>query len=155
MKILVMSDSHGDTFDAALAVEQEPEAKYVFHLGDGEHDIDDLAEKYTNRDFIRVRGNCDFLSNLNTTAYIEIEGVRIFAAHGHTLYVRDGYTSLYFAAKERNADIALFGHTHSPYLDNYNGVRLFNPGSIHDGRYGLIVIDSKGISCFHKKVRYD
>ncbi len=112
MRVLVMSDSHGDVFNASLAVEQQPQAKYVFHLGDGEHDIDNLIAVYKRKEFIRVRGNCDFLSDLNADVLVEIEGKRIFATHGYAQYVKQGLTSLYFAAREKNADIALFGHTH-------------------------------------------
>ncbi len=154
MRVLVMSDSHGDVFNASLAVEQQPQAKYVFHLGDGEHDIDNLIAVYKRKEFIRVRGNCDFLSDLNADVLVEIEGKRIFATHGYAQYVKQGLTSLYFAAREKNADIALFGHTHSPMTDIYNGLTVFNPGSIRDGNYGVLEITSEGISCFHEKVRY-
>lgn len=154
MKVLVMSDSHGDSFSAALAVEQQPQAEYVFHLGDGEHDIDDLIAVYRRKDFIKVRGNCDFLSDLNVSVLVEIAGKRIFATHGYAQYVKQGLTSLYFAAREKNADIALFGHTHSPMTDIYNGLAVFNPGSVRDGNYGVLEITPQGITCSHEKVRY-
>jgi putative phosphoesterase len=33
-------------------------------------------------------------------------------------------------------DLALFGHSHIPFVDEYNGTVLFNPGSATDRRWG-------------------
>lgn len=154
MRVLVMSDSHGDRFGASLAIEQQPEAKYVFHLGDGEHDIDDLIDFYSDRTFVRVKGNCDFYSDLNTYETVSVGGKKIYLTHGYVERVKYDLSLLISSAREHGADIALFGHTHTPYIDYIDGLHVFNPGSLREGSYGVIDITRKGIICIHNKVRY-
>ena len=155
MRILVLSDSHGSKFNTLLALEQQPEAKYVFHLGDGEHDLSDIKDRYANKIFVQVKGNCDFYSSLPENETLTVGGKKIFLTHGYKEQVKFGYTTLYYKAKELSADIALFGHTHTPFSDYYDGMYIFNPGSLHDGRYGIIDITDAGIVCIHNKVRYE
>lgn len=154
MRILVMSDSHGDRRNAALAIEQQPDAKYVFHLGDGAGDIDDLIPFYSDRKFVRVKGNCDFSSDLPVREIVSVGGKRIYVTHGYSERVKFGLDVLYYSAREQEAVIALFGHTHEPHIDYYDGIHIFNPGSLRDGNYGIIDITPKGIICIHNKVRY-
>lgn len=154
MRVLVMSDSHGDRFNAALAIEQQPEAKYVFHLGDGENDIKDLIDFYKDRTFVRVKGNCDFYSDLNTYEVVSVGGKKIYLTHGYVERVKYDLSLLCIAAREHGADIALYGHTHTPFIDYVDGLHVFNPGSIREGSYGVVDITSKGIICILNKVRY-
>ena len=72
-------------------------------------------------------------------------------------YGLDGAIKL---ATEQNADILLFGHTHTP-LEKYiptdeGGFYLFNPGSIGAGyggaSYGVINITDKGILLSHGRL---
>ncbi|MDD6021586.1 MAG: YfcE family phosphodiesterase [Acutalibacteraceae bacterium] len=154
MRILVMSDSHGDRFSASLAIEQQPEAKYVFHLGDGADDIEDLIPFYPDRTFVRVRGNCDFSSQLSASETVSVGGKKIYLTHGYAERVKYGLSLLVCAAREHDAEIAVFGHTHTPQTDYCDGLYLFNPGSLRDGNYGVIDITAKGIICVENKVRY-
>ncbi len=153
MRILVMSDTHGDRYSPSLAIEQQPDAKYIIHLGDGASDIDDLVAFYSDRKFIRVKGNCDFSSDLPAYRIESIGGKRIYITHGYMERVKFGPEVLYYTAREKEAQIALFGHTHEPYIDYYDGIHIFNPGSLRDGKYGVIDITPKGIMCFGVEVR--
>lgn len=154
MRILVMSDSHGSSRNVTLAIEQEPTAQYIVHLGDGERDMEPHLWAYPNKTVIQIGENCDF-SSLNPSSQLFIAGgKRIFATHGHPYYVKSGLTSLYFAAKEKDAEIALYGHTHIPHLEIYNGITFLNPGSVADGYYATLDITGKGIDCVHRKLRY-
>ena len=54
-------------------------------------------------------------------------------------------------AKDRGAQIAMFGHTHKPYLDIRENITVLNPGSLsfprQDGRkpsYMLMELDREG-----------
>ncbi|MGN0443071.1 MAG: YfcE family phosphodiesterase [Acutalibacteraceae bacterium] len=154
MRILVMSDSHGNARNVSYAIEQENTAEYIVHLGDGERDMEPHLWAYPNKTVIQISGNCDFCSMNPSSQLFICEGRRIFATHGHPYYVKSGLTSLYFAAKEKNADIALFGHTHIAHLEIYNGITFLNPGSLADGSYATIDITPKGIECVHRKLRY-
>lgn len=155
MRILVLSDSHGSEFNTRLALEQQPEAKYVFHLGDGERDLARVKDSYPNKIFVQVKGNCDFYSRLPENEILTVENKKIFLTHGYLEQVKFTYTTLYYKAKELPADIALFGHTHVPFLDYDDGMYIFNPGSLRDGLYGIIDITDAGIVCIHNKVRYE
>lgn len=153
MRILVMSDTHGSRHNAALAIEQQPDAKYIFHLGDGASDIDDLIAFYSDRTFVRVQGNCDFSSYLPYREIVFVGGKKIYATHGYIERVKFGLDMLYYSAREQEAEIALFGHTHEQYIDYYDGMHIFNPGSLREGKYGVVDITPKGIICVGMQVR--
>ncbi len=62
-------------------------------------------------------------------------------------------------ARDRGAQIAMFGHTHKPCLDMRKGITVLNPGSLsfprQDGRrpsYMLMEIDREGEA--HYTVNY-
>ncbi len=155
MRILVMSDSHGEKYDPLLAVKQQPDAAYVIHLGDGEYDLQRCKEKYPDRIYIQVKGNCDFGSQLNAVETITLGGRKIYITHGYAENVKYGLTNLFYRAKEQAADLVLYGHTHIPRHDYYDEMHVFNPGSIREGRYGVIDIEENGIMCMHNQVRYE
>lgn len=144
-RILVVSDSHGavDMLDEILT--SQPQARIVFHLGDGARELDDIIHKYPNKYFHRVAGNCDFSSHLPLEVVDEVEGKRIFACHGHTLRVKYGTGSLISAAESEKADIALYGHTHVQGYSYDKGMLVFNPGSVREGSFGAIDIAENGI----------
>lgn len=49
--------------------------------------------------------------------------------HGHNYGVKSGFSRLLFKASSLDAGVAVFGHTHEPYIDRRDGVLLLNPGS--------------------------
>ena len=63
--------------------------------------------------------------------------------HGHKYRVKLGIYSLLLRAKELNADIALFGHTHEKLLEKEDGIIILNPGSTRS--YGIIEINDEEI----------
>lgn len=142
MKILVVSDSHGDVENMCRAVARElPDL--VLHLGDGWRDAQELRRRFPDLPLEQVPGNCDYRAADEAVRVLEAEGVRILFCHGHTLRVKGGQDLLLAEALEREADVALFGHTHQPMVDQRAGVFLLNPGSIGIGRkvtYGTLLI---------------
>ena len=144
MRILVMSDTHGDFFGVSRAVERQRKAECIFHLGDGERESDELYYRYPDKKLFRVRGNCDLGSTLPQNLEVCLEGKHIFATHGYAENVKYGLITLSYTARERGADIVLYGHTHCPSLEYENGMIFMNPGSIRDGRYGIIDIFPDG-----------
>ena len=42
MRVLVLSDSHGDVYKLRRAIDSQPTAKLIVFLGDGEYDIDSV-----------------------------------------------------------------------------------------------------------------
>lgn len=149
MRILVVSDSHGDPWAIRQAMEAQPTASVVLHLGDGSRDMEDVAMSYPDRTVYQVRGNCDFSSG-TMIPYARDEslgGRKVFMTHGHLYGVKSDLYRVTCAARERGADILLFGHTHIPLATYDDGLYILNPGSVGygDGTYGLIDITPAGV----------
>ena len=153
MRIIVVSDSHGDCFDLYRAIDAEKHADYVFFLGDGCDEILDASTIYSSRkQFCMVKGNCDLGSKLPANALVSVAGKKIYVTHGYLEDVKNGISGLRRHAEETGADIVLFGHTHLQTLEEENGVYYFNPGSIRACRYGVIDITESGTVCEHKRL---
>lgn len=146
MRVLVVSDTHGDAYSLKRAILCQPSAEVVIHLGDGEQDMDSLRSQFPEKMFLQVRGNCDWGSELPLRDEITLEGKKIFFTHGHLYRVKEGYYEIMMAARERKADIVLFGHTHVSMQEYEDGLYMMNPGSLHGGgTYGFIDIVPAGI----------
>lgn len=145
MRILVISDSHGDYYSVQRALREQPSAKLVFFLGDGEYDIQQVEEGFHNAYIHKVKGNCDFGSILPAHVVDEVNGVRIYATHGYVEKVKFGKELLLKYARDNNAAIALYGHTHVADTTFSDGVWLINPGSIRVGEYAVVDIETNGI----------
>ena len=168
MKILVFSDSHGRDSGMKRALQIHSDAEGVFFLGDGAREVLALAELERSRFFIGVKGNCDGLlfgllgaSELREEEEITLMGHKFLLLHGHTVGVKGGLGGLISHARRRDADLALFGHTHEPlerYLsDGDKPLYLFNPGSISRPNrgaptYGIITLSDRGILLSHGTV---
>ena len=88
MKIIVMSDSHGN-FRALKKIFSEYHADYYIHLGDGERELASIALAYPDKQIYHVKGNCDFASLSESDLLIEpAENCRIYAVHGHLINVK-------------------------------------------------------------------
>ena len=144
MRVLVVSDSHGNIYELNRALSEQRSAEVVFFLGDGERDIEKAMASFPEKKFFCVKGNCDFGSSLPVNLETRFMGKSFFITHGYAENVKYGLTSLYFKAAEKKADICLFGHTHNPMTDYCDGIYFMNPGSMHDGRYGVIDITDAG-----------
>lgn len=145
MRWLVLSDVHGQVGALERVLELHPTADVIF-LGDGLREVEDAADRYPNRRFILVPGNCDWSSRLPATRVELLGGKRFFITHGHKYGVKYDLYSLQLAAKERQADVVLFGHTHTPYETYEDGMYFLNPGSLGYGEsYGYVDITPAGI----------
>ncbi len=155
MDILVFSDSHGHGERIAEVLARprvSPSA--IFFLGDGLRDLAWL--ELGGVPLYRVCGNCDFFvaDGTESELLVELGGVRIFASHGHKYSVKSGYVRFAARAAELGADIALFGHTHTPLERTFSAgdvlggvtltrdLHLLNPGSIGDNgaTFGCITL---------------
>ena len=151
MKCLVFSDSHNCSRHIYSAIRLHKDAEIVFFLGDGLSDIDEVRYAHPNVKILAVRGNCDMRmfaldSIVQKTAEIEISGKKIVYTHGDLYGAKYGIGGLEKLAMDKNADIVLFGHTHTPelkYVSEYEKpFYLFNPGSIGSGQgsYGILTL---------------
>ncbi|MBQ6798113.1 MAG: metallophosphoesterase [Oscillospiraceae bacterium] len=127
-KLLVLSDSHGAK-ETMLQIVRLEQPDLICHLGDYIRDCEWLREQVSGIPVFGVVGNCDYRSEGSDQILTSVEGVRIFACHGHAYHVKFSLMSLRYAAMEQNAALCLFGHTHSPYLLELDGLTLLNPGT--------------------------
>ncbi len=150
MRILVVSDSHGRWGCLLDVINKQPTAELVIHLGDGAGDVTDIMTMH-KKPVVSVEGNCDFCTSAPPLKLIEAGGKKIFATHGHLYGVKKDTRRLSEAARERGADICLYGHTHTAELTFEDGLYIINPGSIavpRDGKrsYATIDITDSGIA---------
>ena len=147
MKILVFSDSHGNTSHMEAAIREQGHADLLLFLGDGLRDAETVFARYPEIPHAQVPGNCDFFaSQIPPEMTIETEdGLRIFLCHGHTAAVRSGLGTAVLKASAAGASLLLFGHTHEPEIRYFPAeagrdrpVTAMNPGSVRSGCYGIV-----------------
>ena len=155
MKIIVISDSHGHNDLLEDVILENPDASLFIFLGDGIRGFESVTERYPEKEFWSVSGNCDWNSSRPSTDSAWVRGFHILYTHGHTWGVRAGLDELKAHARQTGARIVLFGHTHIPYSEEADGIHYMNPGSIslpRDGfqrSYGIIELDGKQIHLRH------
>ncbi len=151
MKILVMSDSHGN-FRILDHIMKNYHADLYFHLGDGERELNRIYQMYPDKKIEHIAGNCDFASlSPDELLFTPDNKNTVFAVHGHQYGVKHTLEALREYAVSRGANIILYGHTHSRYTEYRDGVYIMNPGSVsipRDGKkpsFGIVDITPKGI----------
>ena len=151
MKILVFSDSHGNTSRMISAIaDHRPSAELIIHLGDGVRDIEYVSSLYPELPVVSIRGNAETYSR--DRQILDLGGIRIMCIHGHSYGVKEDLTRAAMCAVTDECDLLLFGHTHTPTDKLFTSpdgrqVRLFNPGSVGRGyppSYGVVCIDKNG-----------
>lgn len=144
MKWMIASDLHGSAYYCKLLWEtyNREGAKKLLFLGDLLYHgpRNDLPKDYApkeviamfnahKQDVLCVRGNCEAEVDqmvldfpvLADYAWLEVQGYRIFATHGHLF---DGKAPL------KEGEILLHGHTHIPHMETTDGITILNPGSL-------------------------
>lgn len=150
MTIAVFSDSHGNTerMCAAIATHQ-PDA--VAFLGDVVADVEKVRRSFPALPFHVVRGNCDHgAPGYEDSLLLELEGVRIFCAHGHNHGVKWSMGSFCNSVWCAGAQLGLYGHTHQPKWREERGIQILNPGSIGSAQqptYALVELDGGNAHC--------
>ncbi len=150
MKIIVFSDSHRVVSLMAEAVRRE-KPDLILHLGDHASDAEQLSSMLPAYRLAYVRGNCDRDSQERDWLLLTEQGVKIFATHGHLYRVRGGgLQTLFYAAKEKGAGVALFGHTHSAVIEEKEGLIIMNPGTAQR-TYGVFTVENGKAGSFEIK----
>ncbi len=127
MKIGVVSDTHRMNKFIDKTIPYLKECELIIHAGDNVIDSK-YIHKMTNVGIMAVRGNCDF-ENIEKELLFDVEGKSIFVCHGDTYGVKYGMYEIEKKAREINADIVVFGHTHTPFVKEKDGILYINPGS--------------------------
>lgn len=145
MKILVLSDSHSSLRFMRSCIEiLKPDAGV--HLGDHYDDGEVIAQENPGLTVYQVAGNCDKYRAPDHACELlvcSVGGVKMFMTHGHRYGVKSGEEALLAAARAQNADVVLYGHTHTQVCRREgDGLWVLNPGSCgySDAGAGLIEI---------------
>jgi len=150
-RIGVIADTHCPEFIDELPVR-------VFTVFEGVNLIlhaGDISERSTLEELSRiapveaVRGDHDAaLGDLPPARELTVEGRRIVVVHGHrSRWLEEPNTLLWTLSlgffhphrglprhlrrKFPDADVIVYGHTHSAHMRSLDGVLLFNPGGVH------------------------
>lgn len=163
MKLMIASDIHGSAYycKQLLNAYQTEHPDRLLLLGDLLYHgpRNDLPREYAPKQVIEmlngiaenllcVRGNCEAEVDqmvlsfpvLADYAFLEVNGLHIFATHGH-LFSPDSPPPL------RSGDILLGGHTHVPKCDRYATFTYLNPGSVsipkEDTPHSYMILDGQ------------
>ncbi len=153
LRILVLSDSHGDFFSMKKAIEAQPTAEAVVFLGDGHYDFERAKPLFEGKRIYTVRGNYDFHCEYPKNQIINEGGLKIYITHGHYEYVKSSLSRLITISKRNNCQLALYGHNHRQQEDSADGLKLFCPGALKDDEYGVVDIVDNGFICIGIKLR--
>jgi len=139
MRLLVMSDSHGNYPHTLRAHELAGPVDHIIHLGDGAEDALLLGQLLEVPVF-RVAGNCDMDPRLPLELTLDFGGCRVFLTHGNRHLVKSGLRQLVDKGLEVGAGVILYGHTHQPALQTVAGMLVVNPGALKQGFPGSYAI---------------
>ena len=160
-KIAIIADTHNDISNFLIML-QEEEFDYIIHLGDEYSDVDKIKEVCPNIEIFYIAGNHDISWLEPKEAIFEICGVRMYATHGDRLNVKFNHDEIIARAKELNASIALYGHSHIQKCIKKDGIIVVNPGSLSESRdknisgsYVIMKIDEEKITFECKWFEYE
>lgn len=139
MKILLMSDVHGNLKLMDKIIGENKDCDLKFFMGDFElYNKEKQILESSKFDRV-VTGNCDNPGISPYEEIFEINNIKIMMLHGHSMggiFKKIDFLKLNDCAKENNVKIILHGHDH--IADNVinDGITRFNPGSITSPRGG-------------------
>jgi len=165
MEFLIFSDSHGNVDRMQRAIDRQPSPPLaVFYLGDGVRDAEQL--RLNGIPLYAVRGNCDLFfggdDDFPNERITAIGEHRALVTHGAIYNVKSDLERMIASAVRRDADIVLYGHTHTPRLDTFQAgtevcgeilrrtLYVFNPGSIgYGGSFGTLTVQGENVLFGH------
>ena len=144
MKLMIVSDIHGsyDDFKRVMDIYEEEQVDKLILLGDllyhGPRNplpegyqpkkVIQLLNQYKDK-IIAVRGNCDaevdeMISEfkLNDNLLLDINGKKVFCTHGQNYNIDN--------LPNEKIDVMLYGHFHTGFIKEKDGIIFANPGSI-------------------------
>lgn len=149
MKALIFSDSHGDFMTMYNIIKNTPNVDLIIHAGDVQRDVEDLLDAFPRIPCAYVLGNNDFFAfGVPFDRVFTFGGKKVFLTHGHKYSVKLSPARVVAEAKKKSADICIFGHTHSKYLD-MGEIAVVNPGSARYG-YAILTVENEEIKIEQK-----
>ena len=152
MKIVVISDTHGNQKFLRKALINEDTFNYVFHLGDNYDDIDFNEDVIGGAEVIRVPGifHPGYLDkSLSPVQFVSIGDISFTLIHNI-----DDLRSM-----DPSTNVVLYGHTHIPAYDVSGKVHFANPGHLKqshhrgcDASYLVVTVDNSNVKFSFKRL---
>ena len=148
MRLIITSDTHGNTGVLEKLTGFLKADDFLVHLGDFTRDFEKIQPQLTEKGIrnANVNGNCDY-HGPGPYKKIVLSGKSIGLVHGHLQGVNSTLVTLDLFAQEKELDVILFGHTHISKIEyGSTGILMMNPGSMSEPRlgkasFGVIVIE--------------
>lgn len=116
MRILLISDSHGNNDAVDELIAKWPNVDLYLHAGDSE------SHPRSIYPFRTVRGNCDYSFDMQEELLIPTPFGNILMRHKKEITAKK--------LEEKDVKVYIYGHTHVPECVKRKGVAFINPGSI-------------------------
>lgn len=146
MRVLIVSDIHGNFLNMKKVLQNESNIDRILIMGDvlngyrGEgynpEQLADFLNLYKDKT-IYVKGNCDNYNMEIIDGYVDKSFITIsvdkklfFMTHGH-IYSR-------YNLPDMDYDVFIQGHTHVPMMEKSDDKIYLNPGSITNPRGGSV-----------------
>lgn len=148
MKLLVISDTHGETnyVMQVLLPKYAGKIDMLVHLGDYVEDAELIRRAHPAIPIAFVAGAYEHFGKTRQVLTIGKTARRVLIMHGHDIGVKQGLSRISHFAQQQGVHACFFGHTHQPIVFSQGGVFFINPGSVTDPRglprcsYGLVTI---------------
>jgi len=123
---------------------------------------------YTWTHEILTKKNINYLKSLRKKNAFKVQGVKVGLFHGSPadpdefLFPDTPESRFIDLAQKAGQDVICFGHSHTPFHKNINGVHFINPGSVgrmFDGNpaasFAVLKISKKKITVSHYRVGWE
>lgn len=163
MKIVIFSDTHGRQDLMKQIIEKEKPFEVMVHAGDMEDQVSGVLG-YTDYQIRIVAGNCDYGLGYSRELFFDLDRYHVLLIHGNmcgSIHCNPAQSieSLKNYARNKGADILIFGHTHVPKMERDEELLCINPGSLslprqenHKPSYAVLKIENGKIECEIKYV---
>lgn len=134
---------------------------------------DPVQEEMANKSFLWTKAHAasetkNFLRGLPFSLSLTVEGKKVLLFHAtpkkNNIYWHEDRPDKFFRemAAKTDADVLIYGHTHKPYLRNFEGKLFINAGSVGKPKDGdpracvaLLEISEAGVNVEFMRVPYD
>ena len=146
MRIGVISDTHGVKKAMDRVILDAGKVDLWLHAGDYSQDAPYLEAK-TGVPVYAVCGNCDVYEDRGPVELVtKLEGTTLAMVHGNRYVSRSRWDNLIYWGQEKNAQVVVFGHIHTPVNEVIDGILVINPGSAAKPRgdvptYGILTLE--------------
>lgn len=137
MKILLISDTHGDNDIVDVLVKKHPNMDIYLHAGDC------CSDPYSLFPFHVVRGNCDYFYDMDEIYTLKTPYGKLLMKHVPNMSLA--------ALKKENVKIYIHGHTHQRKFSCIDDIYYICPGSTSRERdqfnngYAILTITEKEV----------